>query len=200
MAIATDSVMCTKIRKDNMKRLHSLFPMALAGVLAGLSSAAFAEHQDSSTTKDWRWEQIEPLFLHGPGTRWVYALSGKQYANDSELHVEVKGQQHVPHLKQEVLPVEETHPATATDTTPEILPVLYYPREGYIAYHIHPEKRETVAVKVGEYKDCAPVKGTVNRGDGSGYRYQEWYAPGVGLVKSTTTNLLNGEVLLHKNW
>ncbi len=160
--------------------------------------------------------------------------------------MEVKGQQHVPHLKQEALLVEETHPPIATDTTPEILPVLYYPREGYlvrdttlfepsthqlnvhrqlgrggnadltlvathdgtdwkhvdekhwakasklnIAYHIHPEKRETVAVKAGEYKDCVPVEGTVNRGDGSGYRYQEWYAPGVGLVKSTTTDLLN---------
>jgi len=160
--------------------------------------------------------------------------------------MEVKGQQHMPHLKQEMLLVEETHPPIATDTTPEILPVLYYPREGYlvrdtthiysnpqrtslmstgnlgeavtptlplwrhnngtdgkpvdekhwaktsklnIAYHIHPKKRETVAVKAGEYKDCVPVEGTVNRGDGSGYRYQEWYAPGVGLVKSTTTDL-----------
>jgi len=55
-----------------------------------------------------------------------------------------------------------------------------------------------VAVKAGEYKDCVPVEGTVNREDGSGYRYQEWYAPVVGLVKSTTTDLLKGEVLLHK--
>ncbi|GEM_PF-4383026 len=38
----------------------------------------------------------------------------------------------------------------------------------------------------------------VNRGDGGGYHYQEWYAPGVGPVKSTTTDLLSGEVVLHK--
>jgi DUF3108-like len=58
--------------------------------------------------------------------------------------------------------------------------------------------KETVVVKAGTYPDCVKVEGTVTRGDGSGYRYQEWYAPGVGLVKSTTTDLLNGEVLLHK--
>ena len=100
MEIATDSVARTKRRRDNMKRLHSLFTAALAGVLVGLSSAAFAEHQNSSTTKDWRWEQSELLSPYAPGTRWVYALSGKQYANERELQVEVKGQQHVPHLKQ----------------------------------------------------------------------------------------------------
>ena len=120
MEIATDSVVHTKIRRDNMKRLHSLFTAALAGVLVGLSSAAFAEHQDSSTAKDWRWEQIEPLFPHAPGTRWVYALSGKQYANDRELHVEVKSQQHVPHLKQEVLNDDELNPKIKTTATSPI--------------------------------------------------------------------------------
>jgi hypothetical protein len=66
-----------------------------------------------------------------------------------------------------------------------------------IGYHFHPEK-ETVAVKAGEYTDCVRAEGTVRRGDGSGYRYHEWYAPGVGLVKSTTADLQSGEVLLRK--
>jgi hypothetical protein len=66
-----------------------------------------------------------------------------------------------------------------------------------LTYRLHPE-RETVSVKGGEYKDCARIEGIIDRGEGSGYRYQEWYAPGVGLIKSTTTDLQRGTVLLHK--
>jgi hypothetical protein len=63
---------------------------------------------------------------------------------------------------------------------------------------MHPEEREAVTTRVGEYKDCVPVEGRVNRGDGSGYRYQEWFASGVGLVKSVTTDLQIGLVLAQK--
>jgi hypothetical protein len=66
-----------------------------------------------------------------------------------------------------------------------------------IAYRFHPE-RETVSINSGEYKDCMRIEGMIDRGDGSGYRYQEWYAPGIGLIKSTTTDLQGGVVLLHK--
>src|SRR5215203_2345472 len=255
MTIATDSGMRAKIRRDSMKRLHSLLTAVLAGVLTGLGAPAFAEHWDSGTVRDWRWEQIAPLFPHTSGSRWTYALSGKQYAHGGELQVEVKGTQHVPHLKQDALLIDESHASGIPGADPEVMPVLYYAREGYlvrdtahiysnpqrtslmstgnlgeavvpilplwrqvegtdwkpvdeehwgraarlaIAYHVHPEKREMVTVKAGEYRDCVPVEGTVNRGDGSGYRYQEWYAPGVGLVKATTTDLQSGEVLVHK--
>jgi hypothetical protein len=166
----------------------------------------------------------------------------------------VKGTQHVPHLQQDALLIDEVHPSGTPGTSPEVVPVLYYAREGYLvrdtAYiYSNPQRtslistgnlgeavapilpldlqkdgtdwqpvddehwgkasrldvtshfrsgKETVVVKAGTYPDCVKVEGTVTRGDGSGYRYQEWYAPGVGLVKSTTTDLLNGEVLLHK--
>ncbi len=238
-----------------MKRLLSLSALVVSGVFFGLSTLTLAESPDAKVATDQWWEQVVPLFPHTSGTRWVYVLSGKPYAHGGELHAEVKGRQYVPDLKQEALLVEETHPAAATDTSLDIMPVLYYLREGYlvrdtahiysnpqhtsfvstgnlgeavtpilplwrhvdgtdwkpvdeehwaraarldIAYHIHPEKRETVTVKAGEYKNCVPVEGTVNRGDGSGYRYQEWYAPGIGLVKATTTDLQSGEVLVHK--
>ena len=238
-----------------MKCLLGLSALVISSVFFGLNSLTLAESPDATATTDRWWEQVVPLFPHTSGKRWVYALSGKQYVNGGELHAEVKGQQPLPHLKQEALLVEETHPAAAADASPDIMPVLYYPREGYlvrdtsyiysspqrtslistgnlgeavvpilplwrqvegtdwkpvdeehwgrasglaIAYRVHPEKRETVTVKAGEYRDCVPVEGTVNRGDGSGYRYQEWYAPGVGLVKATTTDLQSGEVLVHK--
>jgi hypothetical protein len=197
---------------------------------------------------------VSSYFRHS----WVYVLSGTQSTSGGELQVEVKGRQPLPHLEQEALVIEETYPAAASDTSPDIMPVLYYPREGYlvrdtsyiysnpertslistgnlgeavvplwppwplwrqvegrdwipveeeywgraarlaIAYYVHPETRETVTVKAGEYKECVSVEGTVNRGDGSGYHYQEWYAPGVGLVKATTIDLQSGEVLVHK--
>ncbi len=237
-----------------MKRVLSLSALILGSVFIGFGAPAFAGYQDSNAVKDWRWQQVAPLFPHTPGSRWVYALSGKWYANGGELHAEVKGTQHVPHLQQEALLIDESHPSGTPGTSPEVVPVLYYVREGYlvrdtahiysnpqrtsivstgnlgeavasvlplwlkndgtdwqpvdvehwgrasrldIGYCFHPE-RETMAVKAGEYADCVRVEGTVARGDGSGYRYREWYAPGVGLVRSTTTDLLNGEVLLHK--
>ena len=34
----------------------------------------------------------------------------------------------------------------------------------------------------------------MTRDESSGFRYAEWYAPGVGLVKSTTTDLQSGTV------
>jgi hypothetical protein len=237
-----------------MKRLLGLSAFVFSCVFFGLSSLTLAESDTKATTDQW-WEQVVSLFPHTSGNRWVYVLSGKQYASGGESQVEVKGRQFLPDLKQEALLIEETHPTEASDTSPDIIPVLYYPREGYlvrdtsyiysnpqrtslmstgnlgeavvpilplwqqvdgadwkpvdeehwgraarlaIAYHIHPEKRETVTVKAGEYKECVPVEGTMNRGDGSGYHYQEWYAPGVGLVKATTTDLQSGEILAHK--
>ena len=187
--------------------------------------------------------------------QWSYALSGQQYPNGGQLQVEVKGRQSFPHLKQDILLFDETHPATAAGAVSEIVPVLYYPRDGYlvqdsahiysnpqrtslistgnlgeavspvlplwkqvdgtdwqsvdnehwakvanlaISYHVHPEKRETVTVKAGTYQDCVMITGTVSRGGGEGYRYQEWYAPHVGMVKSVTTDLKSGEVLALK--
>jgi hypothetical protein len=67
-----------------------------------------------------------------------------------------------------------------------------------VAYRVHPEKREIVTVKAGQYEDCVLVEGTVRRSEEDGYRYQEWYAPGVGLVQSTTSDLRSGKVLAHK--
>jgi len=237
-----------------MKRVFSLTVVILGSALLGFGAPAVAGRQDANAVKEGRWQQVEPLFPHFPGSRWVYAVSGKWYANGGELHAEVKGTQHIPHLKQDALLIDETHPSAATAASPETMPVLYYFHEGYLvrdtAYiysnpqrtslistdnlgeaaapilpldlkkdgtdwqpvddehwgkasrldvtsHFRSEK-ETVAVSAGTYSDCVKVEGTVTRGDGSGYRYQEWYAPGVGLVKSTTTDLLNGEVLLHK--
>jgi len=238
-----------------MKRMLWLWVTALGSVFYATSNLALAGHQDPKTAQDWRWEDLEALFPHTPGTRWVYALSGKQYINGGELQVEVKGRQHLPPLKQEVLLVDETHPAAVTDSSPEVIPVLYYPREGYLvrdtahiysnpqrtslmstgnlgeavmpvlplwqhvdgtdwkpvdtehwgrasrlslAYHIHPEKRETVTLKSGSYQDCVLVAGSVNRGEEDGYRYQEWYAPGVGLVKSVTADLRTNQVIAQK--
>jgi hypothetical protein len=237
-----------------MKRLLGSV-LVVSSVFFGLSSLTLAESPDATATTDRWWEQVAPLFPHTSGSRWTYALSGKQYAHGGELQVEVKGTQHVPHLKQDALLIDESHASGIPGADPEVMPVLYYAREGYlvrdtahiysnpqrtslmstgnlgeavvpilplwrqvegtdwkpvdeehwgraarlaIAYHVHPEKREMVTVKAGEYRDCVPVEGTVNRGDGSGYRYQEWYAPGVGLVKATTTDLQSGEVLVHK--
>jgi hypothetical protein len=225
-----------------------------SSVFFGLSSLTFAEAQGANVGKDWRWEKSISLFPHTPGTRWVYTLSGKQYASGGELQVEVKGQQSLPHLKQEALLVEETYPSTTADAFPEVMPVFYYPRQGYlvrdtahiysnpqrtsfvstgnlgeavapilpldlkkdgtdwlpvddehwgtasrldVTSHFRSEK-EAVVVKAGTYPDCMKVEGTVTRGDGSGYRYQEWYAPGVGLVKATTTDLQSGAVLVRK--
>lgn len=237
-----------------MKRVFSLSAVILGSALIGFGTPAFAGRQDSHAGKEWRWEQIEPLFPHALGTRWVYAVSGKWYANGGELRAEVRGTQHVLHLKKDAVLIDETHPGVALGTPSEVLPVLYYASEGYLvrdtAYiYSNPQRtslistgnlgeavapilpldlkkggtdwqpvdeeqwgkasrldvtshfrseQEMVAVKAGTYPECVKVEGTVARGDGSGYRYQEWYAPGVGLVKSTTTDLLNGEVLLHK--
>lgn len=234
-----------------MKRMVS---MVLGGFCLAVVSFAFAEQQSGNQPGSWQWKQLEPLFPHALGNKWVYALSGKHYAHGGELQVEVKGLQQVPHLQQEALLVDEVHPGVAPGAAPETLPVLYYPREGYlvkdsahiysnpqrtslistgnlgeavapilplwtqndgtdwnpvgaehwgkvsrlsILYRIHPEK-ETVTIQGTEYKDCTHIEGKVDRGDGSGYRYQEWYAPGVGLVKSITTDLKDDTVLARK--
>ena len=194
-----------------MKRFLGLSAFVFSCVFFGLSSLTLAESDTKVTTDRW-WEQVVSLFPHTSGNRWVYGLSGKQYAGGGELQVEVKGRQHVPDLKQDALLVEETYPAAAADASPDIMPVLYYPRKGYlvrdtsyiysnpertsllatgnlgeavvpllplwqqiegrdwkpveeeywgsaarlaIAYHLHPEKRETVTVKAGEYKKSA---------------------------------------------
>ena len=239
-----------------MKRLLGLSALVVISVFLGLSSLTLAEFPNAKATPDRWWEQVVPLFPHTSGNRWIYVLSGKQYVNGRELDAAVKGWKlPPPHLKQEALLVEETHPAAVANESPDIMPVLYYLREGSLvrktssiygnsqrsrvtstgnlgetvvpllplwqqgegtdwkpvaeehwgraaqlasAYHVHPEKRATVTVEAGKYRDCVPVRGTVNRGDGSGYRYQEWYAPGVGLVQTTTTELQSGEILFHK--
>jgi hypothetical protein len=234
-----------------MKRV---FSMALGSFCFAVFSLAFADPESGKEQGSWRWKQLEPLFPHSPGTKWVYALSGKHYAHGGELQVEVKGLQQVPHLQREALLVDEVHPGVAPGAAPETLPVLYYPREGYLVkdsahiysnpqrtslistgnlgeavapvlplwtqndgtdwnpvgaehwaqasrlsviYRIHPEK-ETLTIQGKEYKDCTHIEGKVDRGDGSGYRYQEWYAPGVGLVKGVTTDLESNTVLTHK--
>lgn len=228
--------------------------LLIGSALFGLWISTVANQRNSHADPDWQWQQIESLFPHAPGTRWVYALSGRLYPHGGELQVEVKGRQHIPHLKHEALLTDETHPSEAPGEFPEVVPVLYYPREGYlvrdtayiysnpqrtslvstgnlgeavapilplrpqhdgtdwqpvqienwgtasrlsIAYQLHSQK-ETVTTTTGKYADCVRVEGTVAHGDGSGYRYQEWYAPGVGLVKSLTTSLRDGKILLQK--
>jgi hypothetical protein len=238
-----------------MKQIVQSSIIALSSLILGATSPAVAGHEIPKAKKDWRWESLAPLFPYTPGMRWNYALSGKQHPNGGQLQVEVKGRQHIPHLKQDVLLFDETHPAAAAGAAAEVVPVLYYPREGYlvrdtahiysnphqtsllstgnlgeavspvlplwkqvdgtdwqpvdnehwakvadlsISYHVHPETRETVSVKAGTYQDCVMINGTVSRGGGEGYRYQEWYAPNVGMVKSVTADLKTGEVLALK--
>jgi hypothetical protein len=238
-----------------MKRIMQLSVTLMISLALSVSSSAIAERENAKAENTWQWENLTPLFPHTPGMRWSYVLSGKQHPNGGQLQVEVKGRQQVPHLKQEVLLFDETYLVAATGAVLEIVPVLYYPHEGYlvrdtahiysnpqrttlmstgnlgeavspvlplwkhangadwqpvdaehwakaanltIAYHVHPEKREALTVKAGTYAECVKIDGTVSRGEGEGYRYQEWYAPNVGMVRSVTTDLKSGEVLSHK--
>lgn len=238
-----------------MKQLLQASLIVLSSLTLSVATPATADHEDPKAKNDWRWESLTPLFPHTPGMQWHYALSGKQHPTGGQLQVEVKGRQHIPHLQQDALLFDETHPVAAAGAVPEVVPVLYYPREGYlvrdtahiysnpqqtsllstgnlgeavspvlplwkqvdgtdwqpvdnehwakvanlgISYHVHPEKREIVTVKAGTYQDCVMIDGTVSRGGGEGYRYQEWYAPNVGLVKSVITDLKSGEVLALK--
>ena len=237
-----------------MKHIGKLSMMVLSSVVIGFGSLAVANPDSSEGSSGWSWQEVQPLFPHTPGQQWVYALSGTQYPNGGELQRTVRGKQLVSQLGQEAVLIDETHPSGPSGSAPEVLPVLYYPREGYlvrdtsyiyvssnrtspvstgnlgeavtpvlplwlknegtdwqpvsaehwgkasglvIGYRLSPEK-EAVTVKSGSYTDCVRIEGTVTRGDSSGFRYAEWYAPGVGLVKSTTTDLQSGTVLMRK--
>jgi hypothetical protein len=135
-----------------MKRLLGLSTFIVSSVFFGLSSLTLAESPDATATTDRWWEQVVPLFPHTSGKRWIYVLSGKQSVNSEELHAEVKGQTPLPHLKQEALLVEETHPAAVADASPDIMPVLYYPREGYLVRdtsYIYSNTQRTSLISTG---------------------------------------------------
>ena len=236
-----------------MQPIGKLSIIALCCMVLALGSFAAADHH-SSEGGNWRWEEVQSLFPHKPGQQWVYTVSGKHYPDGGELQRTVRGKRLVSHLVQEAVLIDEIHSTGPAGTTPETLPVLYYPREGYVVrntsyiyastnrtnlvatgnlgeavspvlplwpkndgtdwqpvsaehwgkasrldirHRFHPDK-EAVTVKSGTHADCVRIEGTVTRGDGSGFLYEEWYAPGVGLVKSTTTDLQSGTVLMHK--
>lgn len=204
------------------------------------------------------WQQVAPLFPHTPGSRWIYRLSGAWYETEAELSVEVKGQHHVPHLQLDAVVLDEAHPGVTPTAPKDVLPVLYYPHEGYLVrntnhvygnnerttlvstgtigessapvfpldligksenqnaewqeaqigewgeeaqlstlYRFGPEQ-EPVVVTAGTYTDCLRVETKITRTSGRGFHYTEWYAPGVGMVKSTTTNLVSGKVVEQK--
>ncbi len=205
------------------------------------------------------WQQVAPLFPHTPGSRWVYRLSGAWYETEAELSVEVKGQQHIPHLQRDAMVLNEAHPGVTPTAPKDILPVLYYPYEGYLVRntnHIYGNNERTVlvstgaigessapvfpldlasqsknpseewqAVRIGEwgdvsqlttlyrfgpeqepvvvtagmYTDCLRVETKITRTSGRGFHYTEWYAPGVGMVKSTTTALMSGKIVEQKD-
>ena len=204
------------------------------------------------------WQQVAPLFPHTPGSRWVYTLSGAWYDTPAELGVEAKGQQHIPHLQLHAVVLDEAHPGVTPTAPKDVLPVLYYPHEGYLVrntnhvygnnarttlvstgtigessapvfpidlagkgenqsaewqevwvgewgeeaqlstlYRFGPEQ-EPVVVKAGTYTGCLRVETKLVRASGRGFHYTEWYAPGVGMVKSTTTNLVSGKIVEQK--
>lgn len=238
-----------------MNRARWLSLLLCSTLLVGVPMSVLADRHTTKAPKGWHWQKLAPLFPHVPGSRWVYAVSGRQYPNGGELHIQVKGHQHLPSLKQEVLLFEETHPKATADATPEITPILYYPREGYlvrdtsyiysnpqrtsllstgnlgeavspvlplwrnldgsdwkpvalehwgkaanldISYRIDPRKRVRIAVQAGEYTDCVLIEGAVKRTADDGYRYHEWYAPGVGMVKGAVSDMKTGEILALK--
>ena len=204
------------------------------------------------------WQQVATLFPHTPGSRWVYRLSGVWYDAEAELSVEVKGQQHIPHLQLNAMVLDEAHPGVAPTAPKDILPVLYYLHEGYLVRntnHVYGNNERTilistgtlgesfapvfplnladksenrgeewqevrigewgdvsqlttlyrfgsepgpVVVKAGTYSDCLRVETKITRTSGRGFHYTEWYTPGVGMVKSTTTDLVSGKIVEQK--
>src|SRR5215204_2521382 len=134
-----------------MKRLLGSV-LVVSSVFFGLSSLTLAESPDATATTDRWWEQVAPFFPHTSGSRWTYALSGKQYAHGGELQVEVKGTQHVPHLKQDALLIDESHASGIPGADPEVMPVLYYAREGYLVRdtaHIYSNPQRTSLMSTG---------------------------------------------------
>ncbi len=204
------------------------------------------------------WQQVATLFPHTPGSRWVYRLSGAWYDAEAELGVEVKGQQHIPRLQLNVMVLDEAHPGVTPTAPKDVLPVLYYPHEGYLVRntnHVYGNNERTilistgtigesfapvfplnladksenrgeewqevrigewgdvsqlttlyrfgsepepVVVKAGTYSDCLRVETKITRTSGRGFHYTEWYTPGVGMVKSTTTDLVSGKIVEQK--
>ncbi len=204
------------------------------------------------------WQQVAPLFPHTPGSRWVYTLSGAWYDTQAELSVEVKGQQHIPRLQLDAVVLDEAHPGVTPTAPKDVLPVLYYPYEGYLvrntnhvygnnerttlvstgtigessapvfpldiasksenqreewhavrigewgeesqltALYRFGSEQEPVVVKAGTYTDCLRVETKITRTSGRGFHYTEWYTPGVGMVKSTTTDLVSGNIVEQK--
>ena len=57
---------------------------------------------------------------------------------------------------------------------------------------------EPVVVKAGTYTDCLRVETKITRTSGRGFHYTEWYTPGVGMVKSTTADLVSGRIVEQK--
>lgn len=105
-----------------MKRILSVIESVIEGsLILGLSSFAFAGHEYGKEQQAWQWKHIESLFPHTPGSKWVYALSGKQHTHGGELQVEVKGLQFSAQLKKDVLLIDERHPSATSDTEPEIV-------------------------------------------------------------------------------
>ncbi len=208
---------------------------------------------------DRQWQQVATLFPHTPGSRWAYRLSGAWYETEAELSVEVKGQHHVPHLQRDAVILDEAHPGVTPTAPKDILPILYYPHEGYLVrnsnhaygdnertnlvstgtigesfapvlplnlasqstnpseewqevwvgewgeeaqlstlYRFGPEP-EPVVVTAGTYTACLRVETKITRTSGRGFHYTEWYAPGIGMVKSTTTNLMSGKIVEQKD-
>ena len=204
------------------------------------------------------WQQVATLFPHTPGSRWIYRLSGAWYETEAELSVEVKGQHHVPHLQRDAVILDEAHPGVTPTAPKDILPVLYYPHEGYLvrnSNHVYGNNDRTtlvstgslgessapvfpldlvgksenqseewqeaqigewgeeaqlttlyrfgsepepVVVKAGTYTDCLRVETKITRTSGRGFHYTEWYTPDVGMVKSTTTDLVSGKIVEQK--
>ena len=204
------------------------------------------------------WQQAAALFPHTLGSRWVYMLSGAWYDTQAELSVEVKGQRHIPRLQLNAVVLDEAHPGVMPTAPKDILPVLYYPYEGYLVRntnHVYGNNERTilistgtigefsapvfpldlvgegenqsaewqevqvgewgevsrlttlyrfesepepVVVKAGTYTDCLRVETKITRTSGRGFHYTEWYTPGVGMVKSTTADLVSGRIVEQK--
>lgn len=238
-----------------MKRWFSFFMLMFSSLLWGVNISVHAESLSTRATEEQWWEQIVPLFPQTSGVRRAYVVSGLHSTSGEARYSDMKDQQQVSDLVHEVLLVEEIHPTATTPDASDIMPVLYYLREGNLvretvptfadergthvlvtgvlsspivspvsrwqqalggnwqsidvsnrgsatpgtlAHHVHSTKRESILVKAGMYKDCIPVEKVMNDEDGSRYRSQEWYAPGVGLVKATVTDMQSGTVIVHK--
>lgn len=247
-------------QKKDSRKVKPLPVIAALLVLASLVSIrtdSLHTGNETASSAD-AWQQVAPLFPHTPGSRWVYTLSGAWYDTQAELSVEVKGQQHIPHLQLHAVVLDEAHPGVTPTAPKDILPVLYYPYEGYLVrntnhvygnnerttlvstgtigessapvfplnlvgkgenqsaewqevwvgewgeeaqlstlYRFGPEP-EPVVVTAGTYTGCLRVETKITRTSGRGFHYIEWYAPRVGMVKSTTTNLVSEKIVEQK--